>query len=168
MLAFLRASRVVRSLEQAHDVDTAIRPVFSNGETEAQRGELTHQSHTASMEVEEKPGCWGWGRWLPRRVSWLSRCPERNKGEGLEEESGSSRRQRVAQPEEAGQACSSAREGLGSKSRHWMVWASPLASLSLLLGKTGPDLLPHRETVRTRHSHSPGTERGCTRYSGEQ
>lgn len=102
VLAFLRASRVVRSLEQAHDVDTAIRPVFSNGETEAQRGELTHQSHTASMEVEEKPGCWGWGRWLPRRVSWLSRCPERNKGEGLEEESGSSRRQRVAQPRGGG------------------------------------------------------------------
>lgn len=51
-----------------------------------QRGKLTHQSHTASMEVEEKPVGLEAG-WLID-VSQPSPSPERNSGEGLEEGSG--------------------------------------------------------------------------------
>lgn len=112
MLALLRASRIVPHsiLRTSLSCGYCHRACFSNGETEAERGELTHQSHTANMEVKEKPVGLGAG-WLPRGGSWPSHCPERSGREGLEE--GSGVRQEVGlSPEEAGQACG-AEEALG-------------------------------------------------------
>lgn len=41
-------------------------------------------------------------------------------------------------------------------------------SLSFLFGKMGPELLPRRDAVGTRHSHSPGTGQGLNYVLKEQ
>lgn len=89
---------------------------------------------------------------LSRGVSWPSRCPERNSGEGA---GGEVRGQAGGREDGAGQACS-IQEALGPHPSH-----CPFAPLSLyfLFGKMGPELLPRRDAVGTGHRHSSATER---------
>lgn len=92
------------------------------------------------MQAEKKPVGLRTAGGLSRGVSWPSRCPERNSGEGLEERLGV--RQEVKR---MGQ------EALGPHASH-----CPFAPLSLyfLFGKMGPELLPRRDAVGTGHGHS--------------